>query len=77
MNVTTVSLSEARKNLSQLVSNVSKPNADPISISVRGRGAAMLISQTAYEKLLEDKYRSEFNAVFDELDEFNKAMRNK
>ena len=77
MNVTTVSLSEARKNLSQLVSNLSKPNADAISISVRGRGTAMLISQTAYEELLEDKYRAEFNSVFDELDEFNKAMRNK
>ena len=37
----------------------------------------MLISQTAYEKLLEDKYRSEFNSVFDELDEFNRAMRDK
>ena len=77
MNVTTVPLSEARKNLSQLVTNVSKPNADPISISVRGRGTAMLISRTANEELLEDKYRSEFNAVFEELDEFNKAMRNK
>ena len=76
-NTTTVSLSEARQNLSQLVSNVSKQESAPVSITVRGHNVAVLLSQTDYDELLKAKYKAEFQSVFDELDDFNKAMLNK
>ena len=76
-NTTTVSLSEARQNLSQLVSNVSKQENASVSITVRGHNVAVLLSQTDYDELLKAKYKAEFQSVFDELDDFNKAMLNK
>ena len=73
----TVSITEAKKNFSSLVLSVSKSENDAVSITVHGRKTAVLLSQEAYQELLKAKYQAEFQSIFDEFDDFNKAMRNK
>lgn len=50
--MTTLSLSDTRKNLSQLINGVQK-NGDQFAITVNGTTAATVLSQDDYESLIE------------------------
>lgn len=77
MDLQTVPLSEARRNLTELIAGVTKPDGQPVVISVRGKPAVVLLSAEAYGDYLKKKYRDEFKEIFDELDDLNKSLVNK
>lgn len=77
MDLQSVPLSEARRNLTDLIAGVSKPDGQPVVISVRGKPAVVLLSAESYDDYLKTKYRDEFKEIFDELDDLNKSLVNK
>lgn len=77
MNTLTVPLSDARRNLTDLIANVTQTDGQPVMISVRGKPTVALISADTYEDYLKKKYREEFKEIFDELDDLNKSLVNK
>ena len=77
MNTLTVPLSDARRNLTDLIANVTQTDGQPVMISVRGKPTVVLISADTYEDYLKKKYREEFKEIFDELDDLNKSLVNK
>lgn len=77
MHLQSVPLSEARRNLTDLIAGVTKPDGQPVVISVRGKPAVVLLSAESYDDYLKKKYRDEFKEIFDELDDLNKSLVNK
>lgn len=77
MDLQSVPLSEARRNLTELIAGVTKPDGQPVVISVRGKPAVVLLSVESYDDYLRTKYRDEFKEIFDELDDLNKSLVNK
>lgn len=77
MDIQTIPLSDARRNLTELIADVTQPNGKPVVISVRGKPTVALISAESYEDYLKKKYREEFQEIFDELDDLNKSLVNK
>lgn len=77
MDLQSVPLSEARRNLTELIAGVTKPDGQPVVISVRGKPAVVLLSAESYDDYLKTKYRDEFKEIFDELDDLNKSLVNK
>lgn len=77
MDLQSVPLSEARRNLTELIAGVTKPDGQPVVISVRGKPAVVLLSAESYDVYLKKKYRDEFKEIFDELDDLNKSLVNK
>lgn len=77
MDLQSVPLTEARRNLTDLVAGVTKPDGQPVVISVRGKPAVVLLSVESYDDYLQKKYRDEFKEIFDELDDLNKSLVNK
>lgn len=77
MDLQSVPLSEARRNLTELIAGVTKPDGQPVVISVRGKPAVVLLSVESYDDYLKTKYRDEFKEIFDELDDLNKSLVNK
>lgn len=77
MDLQSVPLSEARRNLTDLIAGVSKPDGQPVVISVRGKPTVVLLSAESYDDYLKTKYRDEFKEIFDELDDLNKSLVNK
>lgn len=77
MDLQSVPLSEARRNLTDLIAGVTKPDGQPVVISVRGKPAVVLLSVESYDDYLKTKYRDEFKEIFDELDDLNKSLVNK
>lgn len=77
MDLQSVPLSEARRNLTELIAGVTKPDGRPVVISVRGKPAVVLLSAESYDDYLKKKYRDEFKEIFDELDDLNKSLVNK
>lgn len=77
MDLQSVPLSEARRNLTELIAGVTKPDGQPVVISVRGKPAVVLLSAESYGDYLKKKYRDEFKEIFDELDDLNKSLVNK
>ena len=77
MDLQSVPLSEARRNLTELIAGVTKPDGQPVVISVRGKPTVVLLSAESYDDYLKKKYRDEFKEIFDELDDLNKSLVNK
>ena len=77
MNIQTVPLSDARRNLTELIAGVTAPDGQPVVISVRGKPTVAVISAESYEDYLRKQYRDEFKEIFDELDDLNKSLVNK
>lgn len=77
MHLQSVPLSEARRNLTDLIAGVTKPDGQPVVVSVRGKPAVVLLSAESYDDYLKKKYRDEFKEIFDELDDLNKSLVNK
>lgn len=77
MDLQSVPLSEACRNLTELIAGVTKPDGQPVVISVRGKPAVVLLSVESYDDYLKTKYRDEFKEIFDELDDLNKSLVNK
>lgn len=77
MHLQSVPFSEARRNLTDLIAGVTKPDGQPVVISVRGKPAVVLLSAESYDDYLKKKYRDEFKEIFDELDDLNKSLVNK
>ena len=76
MDALTIPLSEARRNLTDLITNVTQPDGQPVVITVRGKPCVALISAEAYEDYLKEKHREDFKEIFDELDDLNKSLVN-
>lgn len=69
-----LSLSEARKNLSSIIHSVSAPNSSPIEINVRGKSMAVILSQAEYQRMKNALLDKEIDAIFDDFDELNKGL---
>lgn len=77
MDALTIPLSEARRNLTDLIANVTRPDGQPVVITDRGKPSVVLISADAYEDYLKEKHREDFKEIFDELDDLNRSLVNK
>lgn len=73
----TLPLSDFRKNCSSLIGSIRQNSEQAVGISLRGEQVAVLISQKEFEEYRKYKIREEFRSIFDELDDFNRAMVNK
>ncbi|MDO4936855.1 MAG: type II toxin-antitoxin system Phd/YefM family antitoxin [Sutterellaceae bacterium] len=72
-----IPLSEARRNLTSLVSKLSDPRMEPVVISVRGKAKVAMLSVATLEELQEAKYRDQCHKIFDELDALNRSLAHK
>ncbi len=70
-------LEEVRDHFAECVADVTAPEGEPLLVTVDGKPVAALISLEEYEKLLRCKYREEFHAIFDELDDVNQELVDK
>ncbi len=70
-------LEEVRDRFEECVAGVTAPEGEPLLVTVDGKPVAALISVAEYEELLRRKYREEFHAIFDELDDVNKELLDK
>ena len=70
-------LEEVRDRFEKCVADVTAPEGEPLLVTVDGKPVAALISFAEYEELLRRKYREEFHAIFDELDDVNKELLDK
>lgn len=76
----TVSLSEAEKNLSFLVDTLTTEPSEPMTITVGGKAAAVLITPEDYTKLkklkkLKDaEFEREMNEIFDTFKDLNESL---
>lgn len=59
MPAQTIPLSEAQRNLPDLIADVAEPSGQPVLISVDDQPAKVLISAAAYEDYLKTKYRDD------------------
>lgn len=55
MDTQTVPLSEARRNLTDLIADVTNADGQPVVISIRGKPSVALISVEDYEDFLKKK----------------------
>lgn len=70
-------LEELRDRFAACVADVTAPEGEPLLVTVDGKPVAALISVDEYEELLRAKFREEFHAIFDELDDVNKELLDK
>lgn len=73
----TVSLSEAEKNLSFLVDTLTTEPSEPMTITVGGKAAAVLITPEDYTKLkkLKDaEFEREMHEIFDTFKDLNESL---
>lgn len=70
-------LEEVRDRFTECVADVTAPESEPLLVTVDGKPVAALISIDEYEELLRAKYREEFHAIFDELDDVNRELVDK
>lgn len=76
-SINTLSLSDFRKHCSSLIRTLRHNSSRTVCVSIRGEKVAVLISQKEFEEYRKLKIREEFRSIFDELDDFNRAMVNK
>ncbi len=69
-----LSISEARKNLSSIVSSLADKTTPPVCIQVRGHDAAVLLSTQEYEQMRKDLLEKEFDEFFEEFAELNREL---
>jgi len=70
----TVSLSEAEKNLSFLVDTLTTEPSEPMTITVGGKAAAVLITPEDYTKLKDAEFEREMNEIFDTFKDLNESL---
>lgn len=76
-NYLSLPLDAFRDRFAECVADVTAPEGEPLLVAVDGKPVATLISLEEYEKLLRCKYREEFHAIFDELDDVNQELVDK
>ena len=76
-NYLSLPLEEVRNRFAEFVADVTPPEGEPLLVTVDGKPVAALVSYEEYEELLRRKYREEFHAIFDELDDVNKELLDK
>ena len=74
-NYLSLPLEEVRNRFAKYVADVTAP--EPLLVTVNGKPVATLVSYEEFEELLRSKYREEFHAIFDELDDVNKELVDK
>ena len=70
-------LEEVRDRFAEFVVDVTALEGEPLLVTVDGKPVAALVSYEEYEELLRRKYREDFHAIFDELDDVNKELLDK
>ena len=70
-----ITLSEARKNFSHIVSE--SVQKDDMAISVRGNPLAVLVSASRYEEYRKALLKEELKPIFEEFDDVFKALADK
>ena len=76
-NYLSLPLEEVRNRFAKYVADVTAPEGEPLLVTVNGKPVATLVSYEEFEELLRSKYREEFHAIFDELDDVNKELVDK
>ena len=76
-NYLSLPLEEVRNRFAKYVADVTAPEGEPLLVTVNGKPVATLVSYKEFEELLRSKYREEFHAIFDELDDVNKELVDK
>ena len=76
-NLSSLSLEQVRDRFTECVADVTAPEGEPLLVTVDGKPVAVLISVDEYEELLRAKFREEFHAIFDELDDVNRELVDK
>ena len=76
-NYLSLPLEEVRNRFAKYVADVTAPEGEALLVTVNGKPVATLVSYEEFEELLRSKYREEFHAIFDELDDVNKELVDK
>ena len=72
-----LSITETRKNLTSLVHLLSTSESEPVSIEVRGKKAAVLLSNKEYERMKHQILDQEIDSIFQDFHEANVALANR
>ena len=75
-----MTLSEARRNLSNIVNALPADQADqsdPVRISVRGKAKAVILSNDEYERMRRRILDQEIDQIFEEFHDVNVALTTK
>lgn len=76
-NYLSLPLDAFRDRFAECVADVTAPEGEPLLVTVDGTPVAALVSSEEFEELLRVKYREEFHAIFEELDDVNKELVDK
>ncbi|WP_297611392.1 type II toxin-antitoxin system Phd/YefM family antitoxin [uncultured Sutterella sp.] len=72
-----LSISDARKNLSSIIQALNSDNPEPVRINVRGKTVAVLLSSEEYERMRRQILDQEIDAIFNEFHDANAALTSK
>ena len=72
-----LSISDARKNLSSIIQALNSDKAEPVRINVRGKTVAVLLSSEEYERMRRQILDQEIDAIFSEFHDANAALTSK
>ena len=72
-----LSISDARKNLSSISQALNSDKAEPVRINVRGKTVAVLLSSEEYERMRRQILDQEIDAIFSEFHDANAALTSK
>lgn len=73
----TLTISNARKNLSSIVQALSENKRDAVKIDVRGKATAVIISNEEYERMQQQILDREIDLIFTEFHDINVALTSK
>ena len=72
-----LSITETRKNLTSLVHRLSTSESEPVGIEVRGKKAAVILSNKEYERMKRQILDQEIDSIFQDFHEANVALANR
>ena len=72
-----LSISDARKNLSSIIQALNSDKAEPVRINMRGKTVAVLLSSEEYERMRRQILDQEIDAIFSEFHDANAALTSK
>lgn len=73
----TLTISNARKNLSSIVQALSENKREAVKIDVRGKATAVIISNEEYERMQQQILDREIDLIFTEFHDINVALTSK
>ena len=73
----TLTISNARKNLSSIVQALSENKREAVKIDVRGKATAVIISNEEYERMQQQILDREIDLIFTEFHDVNEALTSK